>query len=1108
MKTPRRRPTALQRKNESGLSLVLVLFAVLSLSVLIVLFFSLASNDRSSTSAYTNGMKAEELATNGLELVISDLRKQIVDHSDADTPTGTTGPTIYKLKPGERQYIKPIFSASDSYGNLVAISKAGKSVYPDGNLAGSSDPTTTKSRNGRSFSIDRWAKPALAKEFGDPNASSPVPTWIYMGRSGPITSPTVPTMSKTDDPNYAIGRIAFAIYDISGLIDMNVAGYPSATSKFSAKDAEMKGSVALAKLDSKDDSGSEVALTRDQIDAVVNFRNGTSKSDYSTYLANTTGHQAFEQTIPGDNRFLSRQELLRFANRNNFASKLHLLTVFTRELNTPTYEPDTPNTTNVSLMTTRHTSSGRLLMEQRFPLEKLEIFNSPKTLSSSQDLKTYFGLSYSQPDRTFTYVGGGSDTHIKTFTEIAQEPTYRRPNFFEVLKAVILKDSIGQSAGTTATETDSSDKDAHILQIGANIIDQYDTDDVDPKDDTKRIPIPTTIISSTGTCFGVENLPYVNKIQILGEGVGPVATNEDPMQSSSVKVGPDNYNKNSDSYSFRSAVELWNPHFQKIPSSTDNEPQIQLTITGQTRITMYAADNAQYTAGPAPFTGNNTQPYPGGAMPLGKTTRILTVSETSAQTQNSFRYFAEPRQVRLKMAMDVYPYNKLTQQAGNPQYLTWCYQSANIVFSQPVSVQLSVIDGDGQPRVYQKTLPTVPNLGLKLTRRTTPNDSAAKVAASSSIIHSDPRTNRLGYFGADFHPADKVPVVATGTSTPSGSYPVYANSFIPNPTWAFSIRPKFNKAGESGDPDGYGIATTEQNPGSPYSIAGGGGFAYLGLLWENTLSKTQILDEGKVRMGDGGFAVTDVKPAPSTVPAPYEPIFGYSGVAWPTQSKDSSRPAGTNSSRPVMLDRSFRSAADMGYVYRDIPWRSLNFSSTDSADSGLLDAFNIQDSATVEGRISLNSASVDTLQVLLANSLKEEKTPTSVVTDTQARALAQKIVNYIKSSQGITNISELVTKFSTPANFNSDLGNGANSEPSYYVKTQREAIIRALSGSTQTRTWNFLIDLVAQTGKYPPNATKLGSDFVVEGERRYWLHVAIDRYTSEVVAELLETVNE
>ncbi len=52
-----------------------------------------------------------------------------------------------------------------------------------------------------------------------------------------------------------------------------------------------------------------------------------------------------------------------------------------------------------------------------------------------------------------------------------------------------------------------------------------------------------------------------------------------------------------------------------------------------------------------------------------------------------------------------------------------------------------------------------------------------------------------------------------------------------------------------------------------------------------------------------------------------------------------------------------------------------------------------------------------------------------------------------------------------------------------------------------------MIDLVAQTGKYRPSDTSL-DNFIVDGERRYWLHVAIDRFTGKVIDEQLEQVNE
>jgi hypothetical protein len=58
----------------------------------------------------------------------------------------------------------------------------------------------------------------------------------------------------------------------------------------------------------------------------------------------------------------------------------------------------------------------------------------------------------------------------------------------------------------------------------------------------------------------------------------------------------------------------------------------------------------------------------------------------------------------------------------------------------------------------------------------------------------------------------------------------------------------------------------------------------------------------------------------------------------------------------------------------------------------------------------------------------------------------------------------------------------------------KETVARALAEMGQTRTWNLFIDVIAQTGKYKPNAQDLtGSNFVVEGEKRYWLHIALGR---------------
>ena len=71
----------------------------------------------------------------------------------------------------------------------------------------------------------------------------------------------------------------------------------------------------------------------------------------------------------------------------------------------------------------------------------------------------------------------------------------------------------------------------------------------------------------------------------------------------------------------------------------------------------------------------------------------------------------------------------------------------------------------------------------------------------------------------------------------------------------------------------------------------------------------------------------------------------------------------------------------------------------------------------------------------------------------------------------------------------------------------KETVARALAEVSQTRTWGLMIDVIAQSGRYPPSATNL-AQFVVEGEKRYWLHVAIDRFTSKIIDQQLEAVYE
>jgi hypothetical protein len=201
--------------------------------------------------------------------------------------------------------------------------------------------------------------------------------------------------------------------------------------------------------------------------------------------------------------------------------------------------------------------------------------------------------------------------------------------------------------------------------------------------------------------------------------------------------------------------------------------------------------------------------------------------------------------------------------------------------------------------------------------------------------------------------------------------------------------------------------------------------------------------------------------------------------------------------RPQILSAPFQGVAELGQVFRDQPWKTLNFTTDSSADGGLLDAFTLQDVPMTAGRTSLNTRHVSVLKAILSQAaLKLDGT--SILSPTQATNLATDIAT-ITSSTPLTNKADLLAQLATKASF-IGLGN----------KEARECVMRALSDACQTRTWNLMIDVIAQTGRYAPDATNVtqANKFIVEGEKRYWLHVAIDRFTGQILDKLVESVND
>jgi hypothetical protein len=232
--------------------------------------------------------------------------------------------------------------------------------------------------------------------------------------------------------------------------------------------------------------------------------------------------------------------------------------------------------------------------------------------------------------------------------------------------------------------------------------------------------------------------------------------------------------------------------------------------------------------------------------------------------------------------------------------------------------------------------------------------------------------------------------------------------------------------------------------------------------------------------------------------------------------------------------------AELGYAFRETPWANLNFSFPESGDPALLDVFCINDTKAtqglVAGRVDLNTRQAPVLAALLSGALLDKDslaTNQPVLSQTMSSDLAKQLVartinvltqgplmsradlvgSWIQAASA-GNLSSAATSFSLDPNnfytgFSYDIGTVASVKgtSTALITRQREAIIRSLVDSGTTRTWNLLIDLVAQSGRFPPNANNLAK-FVVQGEKHYWLHVAIDRYTGKVIDSQLEVVRE
>ncbi len=1016
-----------------GSALVIILSALILVSALVVAYISQSTLSRSVSFSSAGQYSAECVAQTGLDTIVGDLKDEIIAGS---TASSTNSVVIYL--PNSNFTATPCRVADDGFANVVKRSASGEAFWKGSSFgalpsaplrAFEGSSTGSASANGRFIAADRWNAPYLLSGSTAPSGFVS-PDWIVVTRGGVVSGslPVMTELSNKDVSNnkFAVGRFAYMIYDEGGLLDVNVAGYPAGSSSDFTSRRGVLPQVGLENLTGMSAAGAS---------ALVNWRNQGSVGNYANYvLSDTTG---FALVASGDQLFVSRQDLITYTKKNPgqmSTDALPYLGTFTRELNAPTFIPVYSSTVqsgypaygqdaniNPNLINTRITKTftrdsdgttaniGEPFLKYRFPLSRLALITDSATATgTSTDIYKYFGLERSSATQPWIYRSGASQ--IMTLAQIAASG--REPDFFELLQAGIKLGSLGQGARTSISRGSSSgsksplDTSAYyqIIQIGANLIDQYDTDSY-----------PTWIRFNGTNFYGIENLPYIERVWETSYTISTSGS--------------------TTTYGLWYQPQVWNPHNQSIGTGGTKPTQfafcssgtasaaLQIVATTSTTTTVSSAPRDLQTSGTITFNDSSSFTSPtyldssnasGGESVYNNHIgiRVNTITISNPVPSGSYRMYAIPTSVTHQL---------LYQKAG--AWYPYC--------------EIKNLHAGGVTR-----------------------DPRNSYLNSVFELRPDPRTDRFGVF-----------------ETFLGSGETMTQTIRPNAGNGKSI-PQSGGGLYSGSSDGWYNSASDGNP-------------YMGCLSDNKGVLKYADPDGVIRLADGAYT------------------NGATSSGGYPLSKDTS-------SLPIILNRPFRSVAEMGYAFRDQPWKHIDFCTANSGDAALLDLFCLNESprpantavstdpVPIAGRLNLNTQQRAVLKAVIKGVIKTEET-NDTVADTDADTLAGTLVALTSSSNTLKgpllNRAELVTKW-----IGDTAAIPATSQDSI-IKRRREAAIRALADVGNTRTWNLLIDMIAQSGRYPSNAASI-DQFNVAGEKRYWLHVAIDRYTGKVIAKYLEPVYE
>ena len=431
---------ARRAKHQSGIALLIVLAFVVLLSAAVVAYLSRTSTDRQIAHGNFHDAKSDQLARSAIDLIIANLKQEIVDGS---TPSTVGSYTIYTPTSNVNMLAARSGNPAgnpDPVPNLVRRSVRNDPIVAPGvtSRASAVNSATDPSLNGRSISTARWNKHFLipklntGNEQSDPVASFVAPDWTLFTTTGPKEfTAWNGTVRDSSSGNFVVGRYAFAVYDEAGLLDLNVAGYPTGTT---AVQSGRKGSIAYADLTAlpyplpNPNSVTPPDVPVYQIDRLVGWRNyattqpsnsfpdstppafaanfQTSAAPATAYFSSVFTNSDGFLTNGGNTwnnrtnqRFVNRQELISyFKTAGASVNALQHFTTFSRELNTPTFGAATPTVINPDFTQARVVGAftrfdgssavvGEPLLKTRFSLNRLAwiTYKGPSALLATTD---------------------------------------------------------------------------------------------------------------------------------------------------------------------------------------------------------------------------------------------------------------------------------------------------------------------------------------------------------------------------------------------------------------------------------------------------------------------------------------------------------------------------------------------------------------------------------------------------------------------------------------------------------------------------------------------------------------------------------------------------